>query len=97
MVFFIFAGICSAFAILFLLAKMDIQKVLAFDIVVDITSTLFLMFTFFGTFAGMMAAMIGGSIISITLFVIKRIYGYKKLKRKGLRMVWINVPPRSSS
>tara|TARA_E500000331_G_scaffold339604_1_gene370035 strand:+ start:1381 stop:1674 length:294 start_codon:yes stop_codon:yes gene_type:complete len=97
MFFYIFAGIFSACAILFLLAKMDIQKVLAFDIVVDITSTLFLMFTFFGTFAGMMAAMIGGSIISVTLFFIKRLYGYKKLKRKGLRMVWINVPPRSSS
>ena len=97
MIFYILAGIASARAILFTLFKLDIKKVLAFDIAVDVGASILLIVMFAGTFAGMMAAVIAGCIISIVLWFVKRIIGFKKLQRKGLRMVWINVPPRSSS
>ena len=97
MIFYILAGVASALAILFTLFKLDIRKVLAFDIAVDVGASILLIVMFAGTFAGMMAAVIAGSIISIVLYTIKRVLGFKKLSRKGLRMVWVNVPPRSSS
>tara|TARA_R100001443_G_scaffold116886_2_gene138949 strand:+ start:813 stop:1097 length:285 start_codon:yes stop_codon:yes gene_type:complete len=94
MIFFILAGIFSAVSILFLLFKLDIRKVLAFDIAVDIGSSLLLIVLFAGTFAGMMAAVIGGAIISVVLYAIKRLKGYEKPIRKGFKVKWVNVPPR---
>ena len=94
MLFYMVAGIASATAILFLLFKFNIKKVLAFDIAVDVASSALLVVLFAGTFAGMMAAVIGGSIISVVLYVMKRLNGYEKPIRKGLRVTWVNVPPK---
>ena len=60
MFFYVVAGVFSAFAIIFLLAKFDFGKVLWLDIPIDIASTALLVAMFAGTFAGMMAAVIGG-------------------------------------
>lgn len=84
----IFAGVVSALAILFVLLKLDFRKVLYFDIFVDIVASAFLMVIFAGTFAGMMAAVVGGAVISITLYFAKKVVGYKRLvKRK-----WYSLP-----
>lgn len=94
MFFYIFAGICSACGILFLLAKLNIKRVLAFDVLVDIGASVMLMVMFFGTFAGMMAAIVGGSIISIVLFTMKKVFGYQKPIFKKYKVQWVDVPPR---
>ena len=94
MIFYIIAGVFSALAILFLLAKFDMKKVLWLDIPIDIASTILLVVMFAGTFAGMMAAVIGGCIISITLFAIKKLNGYKKPKRNKFSYSWEEVKPR---
>jgi len=95
MVFYIIAGIFSACGILFLLAKMNIKRVLWLDVPIDIASTALLVVLFFGTFAGMMAAAIGGSIISIVLFVMKKTIGYEKPIWNKYRFQWVDVPPRT--
>jgi hypothetical protein len=95
----ILAGIISALGLLFLLFKFGIRRVISFDIPIDITFTALLMFLFAGTFGGMMAAMIGGLIISVTLFVMKltmtreelvwtktKKFPYKKLR-------WMEIDP----
>tara|TARA_B100001250_G_C19804296_1_gene792535 strand:- start:660 stop:944 length:285 start_codon:yes stop_codon:yes gene_type:complete len=94
MFFYLVAGIASATAILFLLFKFNIKKVLAFDIAVDIGSSALLVVLFAGTFAGMMAAVIGGAIISVVLYAIKRLKGYEKPIRKGFKVIWVSVPPK---
>jgi len=94
MLFYIFAGICSACGVLFLLAKLNIKRVLAFDVFIDIGASLLLMVMFFGTFAGMMAAVLGGSIISIVLYLMKKTIGYQKPKWNKYRFQWVDVPPR---
>ena len=94
MVFYLIAGIFSALSILFLLFKFNIKRILAFDIAVDIASSALLIVLFAGTFAGMMAAVIGGSIISIVLYVMKKIRGCEKPRRKGFKVIWVNVPPK---
>jgi MFS superfamily sulfate permease-like transporter len=77
-----------------LLAKMNIKRVLCFDILVDIGASIALIIMFAGTFAGMMAGILGGAIISIVLFILKRTIGYEKPKREGFKVRWVNVPPR---
>ena len=94
MIFYIIAGVFSALAILFLLAKFDIKKVLWLDIPIDIASTMLLVVMFAGTFAGMMAAVIGGCIISVTLYTLKKLNGYKKPIRNKFSYSWEEVKPR---
>jgi len=94
MVFYVIAGIFSALAILFLLAKFDFKKVLWLDIPIDIASTILLVAMFAGTFAGMMAAVIVGCVISLTLLTAKRLIGYKKPKWFKYKYQWVDIPAR---
>ena len=94
MVFFLIAGVFAGLAILFLLAKFDFKKVLWLDVPIDIISTVLLVVMFAGTFAGMMAAVIGGCLISLTLLLSKKAIGYKKPVRSGVRFSWQEVKPR---
>jgi len=68
----IFAGLLSALGLLFLIFKFGVRRVIAYDIPIDITVTAFLVWAFAGTYSGMLAAMIGGLIVSVTLFAMKK-------------------------
>ena len=82
------AGTVSAFAMIFLLLKLDLQKVCGYDFFVDVGFTFLLTWLFSGTYSGMMAAIIGGAIVSIFLFFVKKINGYKKLQLINKKLVW---------
>jgi hypothetical protein len=95
----ILAGLLSALGLLFLIFKFGIRRIIAYDIPIDITVTAFLMYAFAGTYSGMIAAMVGGLIISITLFIMKR-----TMRREVLMFVktpkfpyrawrWVGVQP----
>jgi len=95
----IFAGLLSALGLLFLIFKFGVRRIIAYDIPIDITVTAFLIYTFAGTYSGMIAAMVGGLIVSITLYVMKR-----TMRREELKLVktsqfpyrawrWIGVQP----
>jgi drug/metabolite transporter superfamily protein YnfA len=94
MLFYIIAGVFSACGILFLLAKFNFKRVLWMDIPIDIASTALLVVLFFGTFAGMMAAAIGGTIISLTLLTMKKVIGHEKPKWDKYKFIWEAVPPK---
>ena len=93
------AGLLSALGLLFLIFKFGVRRAISFDIPIDIAATGLLMFLFAGTFGGMMAAMVGGLIISITLFVMKRtmtrevltVVKVSKFPYRALR--WVEVKP----
>ena len=95
----IFAGLLSALGLLFLIFKFGIRRVISHDIPIDITVTAFLVWAFAGTYSGMLAAMIGGLVVSITLFVMKKTMVREELKLvkkpdfpyRALR--WIGVQP----
>lgn len=95
----IFAGLLSALGLLFLIFKFGVRRIIAYDIPIDITVTAFLMYAFAGTYSGMIAAMFGGLVVSVTLYVMKR-----TMRREELRLVktssfpyramrWIGVQP----
>lgn len=76
--------VCAAFFILLLKMRRNLfAKLLGFDIYLDIGATVAMMYMFSGTYAGMMAALVGGLAFSILLIIAKYLMGYKKL-------VWVN-------
>ena len=95
----IVAGLLSALGLLFLIFKFGIRRVIAYDIPIDIAVTAFLMYAFSGTYSGMIAAMVGGLIVSITLFIMKRtmrreVLMFVKTPKFPYRaMRWIGVQP----
>lgn len=93
---FILPGFFTAVGIFILLIKMPTSvraKLLGLDIFLDIGVTLLLMYAFAGTFAGMMAAIIGGINFSVTLIVAKWLLGYEKPWRMKGKLVWVPVAP----
>ena len=74
------AGIVAAAGMLFLLFKFGVRKVINYDIFFDVAITALLMIALAGTFSGMMAALFGGLIVSIVLFIMKRTMRHEKLE-----------------
>lgn len=66
------AGIIAAAGLLFLVFKLGIRRVISYDLAFDIAITAVLMVSLAGTFSGMMAALLGGLIVSVTLYIMKR-------------------------
>ena len=66
------AGLLSALGLLFLIFKFGIRRVVSYDIPIDVAVTALLMWAFAGTYSGMMAAMVGGLIVAIVLYALKR-------------------------
>jgi|TARA_B110000261_G_C12935144_1_gene298127 hypothetical protein len=93
------AGLISAAGLLFLLFKFGARRVITYDIPIDILTTSLLMFLFAGTFGGMMAAMVGGLVVSITLYVMKSTMTREELKWVRTKhfpyrkLRWIEVEP----
>lgn len=93
------AGLLSAAGLLFLIFKFGVRRAISFDIPLDIACTGLLMFLFAGTLGGMMAAMVGGLAISITLLIMKRtmtreqlmFVKTKKFPYRSFR--WVEVDP----
>lgn len=82
------AGILSACGAIFLLLKLDLQKVCGYDLYVDVGFTGLLAWMLSGTYSGMMAAIIGGIILSVFLAFAKKINGYKKLTITNRKLQW---------
>ena len=78
----IVAGIIAALGLLFLVLKLGIKKVIGYDIVIDIGITSLLMYSLAGTYSGMMAALIGGLIVSVILFIMRRTLPREELRLK---------------
>ena len=82
------AGIIAAIAMIFLFFKLDIRKVLGYDAFIDIAFTTLLAYLFAGTFSGMVAALIGGALLSVFLLIAKKVLGYKRLVFENRRLIW---------
>ncbi len=74
------SGLVAAAGMLFLLFKFGVRKVINYDIFFDIVITAVLMIALAGTFSGMMAALFGGLVVSVVLFIMKRTMRHQKLE-----------------
>jgi len=83
----ILASIAAA-GILFIVFKFGrIRRVLAFDVLIDISATVLLCLGMAGTFTGIMIGLVAGTMISIVLFVMKQFIGCDSWTRKG----WVHT------
>ena len=71
-------GIFSALGLLLLALKIGGRKTIGHDVFVDVLITLTLMVAFYGTFSGMAAAMVGGLVATIVLFIMKKTMVHQK-------------------
>lgn len=71
------AGILSAAGLLLLLLKLSPRKIIGLDIYIDVFVTALLMYLFAGTYSGMLAAIIGGLTVTVTLFIIKSLVSHE--------------------
>lgn len=78
-------------SVLALAYKMDLKKVLRYDIAIDFAVTGGLMLVYAGTYSGMVTAMVSGLFLSVTLIFLKKKLGYKKLVRQNGKFVWKEV------
>ena len=91
-------GILSAFGLLLLMLKVGGRKTIGADIFVDVAITITLMVWFYGTYSGMVAAMLGGLAASFVLFIMKKtmvheVIAVKKNKYKVPIMKWEEKQP----
>jgi len=97
----ILLGFLSAAGLLILMFKFGIRRIIAFDIPVDIAITSFLMAMFAGTYGGMGAAMIGGLVVSVVLFILRKTMYREEptiVKTNSFpyrKAIWLEVPPWS--
>ena len=82
-------AVVSVLAVLFLMLKMKWQRLLYFEVVLDLLVTSMLLVMFQGTFAGMAAAVTGGALFSVVIYVMKRTLGYERPTWHG----WVRVEP----
>jgi hypothetical protein len=74
----------TALGVLILIFKFArIRRILAFDVYIDIFVTISLCFMMAGTFSGVIIALIAGTIISVTLWFLKLLFGTERLTLKG--------------
>lgn len=87
----IFTGIIAALAMIFLMLKMNLRRLCGYDVFIDIGFTGLLAWMLAGTFSGMMAALVGGAIISIFLYVVKQRVGAERLVFHNFKLKWEKV------
>jgi len=102
------AGITAAAGLLFLVLKLGPRKIISYDIPIDIAITALLMWSLAGTYSGMMAALVGGLVVSIILFVMKKTMVREELRLNNRKIKvakfielpvpyfeWIEIDPRT--
>ena len=81
--FVIFAGILSAIAITIVMFRIGMDKFAGYPAVCDTAVTISLTFLLFGTWSGMVAAIIGGLTFSAILTLYRYLHGYSRFSSKG--------------
>ena len=82
------------FAVWLIFMKLDIRKVIGYDVWVDISFSLILAFYLKGSYEGAMVAIVSGLTLGILLYLTKKVIGAKKLIRTAsLQYEWRYFPP----
>jgi len=67
------------------------DKLLGFDLLVDIAATIAMMLAFAGSYSGMAAAVFGGLIFSAILIVLKKFLGYDHAMWHNRKLHFVHV------
>lgn len=78
----IITGILTALGFWIILLKLNIRKVLNFEIGIDVMFTVGMVMFLAGTFSGIMTGVIAGITLSILLYLSKKIWGVQRLLKE---------------
>lgn len=96
------AGLISAIGLFFVLCRFNLKRICGYATLVDVIATGGFCWIFIGTYAGMMTGIFAGVLVSLTLNIIRVLYGYERVylaRRSGRLMpsiVWKYTPGRLS-
>ena len=96
------AGLISAIGLFFVLCRFNLKRICGYATVIDVLATGGFCWIFVGTYAGMMTGIFAGVLVSLTLNVIRTLFGYERAslrRRKGSilpSLVWSFTPGRLS-
>lgn len=82
-------GVLSALAILIVMMRLGIRKFMGYPALMDALVVLMLILMLHGTYVGMVAAVVGGLVFSGVITLIRRVWGYARLERRGVKLKWI--------
>ena len=88
----LFSGILTAVGIVAIMAKASksfLQKVLGYEIAIDTVVTLGLPLLFFGTYSGLMTAIVTGLCVSLVLWVTGNIIGRQTYTKVDGKRQWV--------
>ena len=81
--FIVLSGMLSAVAIVIVMCRLDMKKFAGYPAICDTAVTLGLGFILYGTWSGMVAAIVGGLTFSLMLTIYRYCFGYKRMTIKG--------------
>jgi hypothetical protein len=84
-------GGLTALGIFIIMMRIGITKFTGYMAGTEMMLFALLAFLFIGTMSGMMIGMVAGIALSIGLWVSKKLFGAKKLKRRGRFVSWQEV------
>lgn len=96
------AGLISAIGLFFVLCRFNLRRICGYATLVDIAATAGFCLLFIGTYAGMMTGIFAGVLVSLTLNIIRNLYGYERAslrRRSGSllpSLVWTRTSGRLS-
>lgn len=88
---FALAGIATVITCFIMMARSDIRKWLGYSNIVDISFTVGMIYVYHTTFSGVVSASIAGIVMSVSLSLLRKALGYKKLVIT-LGRKWMLVP-----
>lgn len=84
------AGVLTAATLVTAHRFMDIRKLLGYAAAMDIAFTILMFLMFMGTYSGIVAGAFGGLFMTIAISGLRYLIGYKKLRREGVKLVWVH-------
>jgi hypothetical protein len=82
-------GVLSAITVMVVMARIDLKKFMGYPAIMDCFVTALLAILLYGTYTGIVAAIVGGLFFSFIVSIVRRVYGYKRLERKGFKWHWV--------
>ena len=83
-------GVLSASAVLAIIARFNLKRLMGYPIVLDVSATILFAFILAGTLTGIASAIIAGLFFSAFVQAYRYFIGYEKLTRKG----WVKHSPK---
>ena len=87
----IIMGSLTALGIFIIMMRIGITKFTGYMVSTEVVLFALLAFLFIGTMSGMMIGMVAGIALSAGLYISKRLFGAKRLQRRGRFVSWQEV------